>query len=404
MPKIGTAIIKGLVMHASKIQAGFVASSIVVLLMTACGGGGGGTTSVTTTVLSAYVANSGDGTISQYTINPSTGALTPKSPATICSMIVANLCNTSSFPASVAIDPTNKYAYVANSADQVISQFTIGPGGVLQRMNPATVLSGSAGSGPTSIAIDPSGKYAYSANSLTNDIAQFIVDPITGALTPMAPPTVSPCSPATTCTQGIWPISITVDPLGKYVYVANQTDNSVSQFIIGPSGALTPMATATVAGVTTPSSITVDPSGNFAYVTNNLATPNASITQFSIASGALTSPTTPGLGSVLTLPTSMAIDPSGTHAYLAHGSGIYPYTINASGLLDNMNPINPTGGTAPQSVAIDSLGKFVYVANKGSDNISQFNIGAGGALSTPTVTQGAVGSQPYSITTAVLKL
>ncbi len=153
-------------MHTSKIQVGFAVLSIVVLLMSACGGGGGGggTTPGTTTVLSAYVANYGDNSISQYTINPTTGALTPKSPATICAVPPQTTSCTVSGPQSVAVEPSGKYVYVANSVAG-ISQFTIGPGGVLQPMNPATVQSGPYGNSPTSVAVDPSGKYLYAVNS-----------------------------------------------------------------------------------------------------------------------------------------------------------------------------------------------------------------------------------------------
>jgi 6-phosphogluconolactonase (cycloisomerase 2 family) len=53
--------------------------------------------------------------------------------------------------------------------------------------NGALALSGSpvaAGLLPASIVLDPSGLFAYVANDNSNDISVYAVDPTTGALTP----------------------------------------------------------------------------------------------------------------------------------------------------------------------------------------------------------------------------
>jgi len=388
-------------MQASKIQAGFAALSIVVLLMTACGGGGGGgTTTGTSTVLSAYVANYGDGTILQYTVNPSTGALMPKSPATICAVPPQTTPCTNYDPQSITVDPAGKYAYVANSLAG-ISQFTIGPGGVLQPMNPATVPWGSYASSPTSVAIDPSGKYLYAVNSAGSEVAQFIIDPTNGTLTSMSTPTV--------CTFSLCALNasayayITVDPTGNYVYVADQGNNLVEEFSIGSGGGLTYKGS--VATGTSPISIAIDPADNNAYVVN-YGNPST-ITQYSIASGLLTSKAiTGGAGTQLVNATSITIDHSGSFAYVASGSGLFQLPITSvTGTLSIPSSVAAiwTGGTPVQSVAIDASGKFVFVANQSSStyttgSVSQFSIGAGGALSNPVETP--AGNQAYFITTA----
>jgi DNA-binding beta-propeller fold protein YncE len=51
------------------------------------------------------------------------------------------------------------------------------------------------------------------------------------------------------------PLSVTVDRSGKYVYVANNGDNTVSQYTIGADGTLTAMSPATVAAGTNPASV-----------------------------------------------------------------------------------------------------------------------------------------------------
>ena len=171
-------------MHLLGEKIDFPALIVVSILLSACGGGGNsGTATGTNAAGFAYAANSGDSTISQYTIDAN-GALSPIG-------TIASGAN----PNSVTIHPAGKFVYVANSGYQVISQYTISAGGGLVPMSPATVPSGSPGSAPVSIAVDPSGKYAYAANSLSDDVAQFTINLTSGILTPMTTATVTPCSP-----------------------------------------------------------------------------------------------------------------------------------------------------------------------------------------------------------------
>jgi DNA-binding beta-propeller fold protein YncE len=86
----------------------------------------------------AYVPNSNGNNVSQFTVDPNSGALTPMSTATV----VAGLS-----PVALAVDPSGKYAYVTNGGQGNISQYTVGIDGALTAM-PNTVA---AGSGPWSI-------------------------------------------------------------------------------------------------------------------------------------------------------------------------------------------------------------------------------------------------------------
>ena len=371
-------------MHSTHLK--FSALCLLAILLVSCGGGGSSSSGGTTTVRSAYVANYGDGTISQYTID-ATGALIPIFPSTIPSIAGSSTSN----PTSVTVAPSGKYVYVANSLDSVISQFTIGAGGALVPMSMPTVLSGVAGSGPVSVIVDPTGKYVFAANSGSKDVTQFTIG-TNGALTN-----------SMTIAAGTNPASVTIDPTGKYDYVVNSgftcaascvtIPGSVSQYNINATtGALIANGLPVATG-TDPISITVGPTGTYAYVVNY---GSANITPYTIAGGALTATAPVATGSN---PTSIAIDKNGTYAYVANGNGVTQFTITNGALSAPTSTL--TGGFTPRSVTIDASGKYLYVANQ-ADSISQFTIGAGGALSaTPTITSGAVNSQPYSITTAV---
>jgi DNA-binding beta-propeller fold protein YncE len=83
------------------------------------------------------------------------------------------------------------------------------------------------------------------ANAGGATVSQYSIG-ASGGLTPMGTPTVA---------AGSLPQSVSVDPSGKYAYVANY-GGDVSQYTIGASGGLTPMGTPTVAAGTGPISVT----------------------------------------------------------------------------------------------------------------------------------------------------
>jgi 6-phosphogluconolactonase (cycloisomerase 2 family) len=108
------------------------------------------------------------GSVSMYSINPTTGVLT-----SLGSPVAAGTCT-----GSLAVDPLGKFAYVASSQDNNVSMYSIDAStGILTLIG--TTATGSA---PTSLAIHPSGKYAYVVNSGSNSVSMYSIDGATGAL------------------------------------------------------------------------------------------------------------------------------------------------------------------------------------------------------------------------------
>jgi DNA-binding beta-propeller fold protein YncE len=65
------------------------------------------------------------------------------------------------------------------------------------------------------------------------------------------------------------PYGIAVDPMGKFVYVANQRGSNVSAYTINPStGALAAVSGSPFAAGSTAEGVAVDPMGKFLYVAN----------------------------------------------------------------------------------------------------------------------------------------
>jgi len=341
----------------------------------------------------AYVTNNhsygGGGSVSQYTIGAD-GALTPNSPATIAAQ--AGPFSLAISRGTVPVAAVAKYAYVTNYGNGYnngsVSQYTISADGGLISMATPTVA---AGPGSYTVTADPSGKYVYVANYEGNTVSQYTIGADGGLIT-MPTPTVA---------AGTGPYSVTVDPSGQYAYVANYNGNTISQYTIGADGALTPMATPTVAAGSYPFSVTVDPSGQYVYVTNSWG--GTYVSQYTIgATGALTPMATPTVAAGAT-PWSVTVDPSGQYAYVTNYSDntVSQYTIGANGELTPMTPATIAAGTNPSSVTVDPSGQHVYVANSFNTNVgtvSQYTIGPTGALTPMTPATVETGSSPYSVT------
>ena len=143
-----------------------------------------------------------------------------------------------------------------------------------------------AGTVPSAIAEDPSSRFVYITDQQTNQLYGNVVNN-DGSLTPMVN------SPFST---GRFPVALTIDPRGKYLYVANFSDSTVGAYAIDTSTG-TPASTVGSASVNTdtgPRCITIEPAlGIYLYTANNLQ---------SDVSAMKLNPSTGGLGQVQNTP------------------------------------------------------------------------------------------------------
>lgn len=136
---------------------------------------------------SAYVTNINSGTVSQYDIDPVSGALSPKTPSTVGTGIGPTN--------GVAITPDGTSAYVYNSGvgggsppAEAVSQYDINPtSGTLSPKTPATVPA-RQGSTASGLAVSPDGRNLYVVNHFV--VSQYTIDPTSGRLTPNNPATI----------------------------------------------------------------------------------------------------------------------------------------------------------------------------------------------------------------------
>ena len=100
----------------------------------------------------------------------------------------------------MAADPTNRFVYVTDYASNQFIGYTVQSNGILNFLINGPFKTGNE---PTAIAIDPRGKYIYVANALDSSVSSYFIDLATG--TPSAAVNVTGASINATDTQ---PVSI----------------------------------------------------------------------------------------------------------------------------------------------------------------------------------------------------
>jgi 6-phosphogluconolactonase (cycloisomerase 2 family) len=350
-------------------------------------------TVVTGTAHFAYVANDlGDttfpgGSISTFTVTASPTSTTPFTPTVPPSIFMGD-------PVGLLIHPSNAWMYEQEAGSNIYI-INVASDGTL---HPAAIGPAVGGSGNANyMASDPYGRLLYATDDVGGTLFGFTVSPTDGTLT-----TISGAALFTTLGTPTW---VGVDPTGQYVYVVNQTSNSVSAYSItqtpGPTfGTLTPLSSGGTANTgSTPQFAAMDPSGTHLYVANS---GDNTITMIPLGpNGALGTPVTSSAISPATSIDNVIVDPSGTHIYaldLGTTAGqVFGFALNSDGTI-NMTPIPgtpiATGDYPAYNMVVDPTGVLLALTNNFDGppgTVSLFNIGASPVTAdTPAV----VGSAP----------
>jgi 6-phosphogluconolactonase (cycloisomerase 2 family) len=212
----------------------------------------------------------------------------------------------SNTPQGLAVDPTSQFLFATASLKHALHAYTIG--------TPATTLLTEVASSPVNTDSTPygvitsplgnaNGGFVFVTESGVGRVGVFSYDNM-GNLTELT-------KYGSPWPSGMQSEGIAIDPTGVYLYVANYADGTVSSFSINTNGSLTAIQTENQAVSTGnlsmipnpgPMDVKVDPTGRFVYVVNYL---DESISLFTSASGMLTLVATYPTGSG---PVALAID------------------------------------------------------------------------------------------------
>jgi DNA-binding beta-propeller fold protein YncE len=185
-------------------------------------------------------------------------------------------------------------------------------------------------------------------------------------------------------------------PNGKNLYVINHDDNTIVEFAIGTDGKLYPQQTCNLPG-SYPTQLTVNKAGTYLYVVETYQ-PNFSLSipgpgalvAFPInangqlgATGSLCQPVPDGTNAFFALgnnPVSVNVLANGNFLYAVNESdaSISAFQVGSDGVLSSIGLFNV--GTAPNAVAGDPTGKFLYVTDGASNQMYGFLVQSNGSL------------------------
>jgi len=288
---------------------------------------------------------------------------------------------------TLVMHPSGRFLYASNTYSNFISAYAIDPAsGKLADIDGSPFLAGdtfpidaqlaglvqfpvSAGGAPFYTAMHPSGQFLYVVNWLGASLSAFRIDPDSGVLSLLDDfPLIT----------GINPYAVGVHPSGQFLYVANWADNALWGYRIGSvSGELTlvPGSPFAVEG-RSPVAVTFDPAGQYAYVSNYHSN-NVSVFDVDGKSGVLslrdTVQTRSGPWSLALVSGEVSAPPAARPAFGLSGKTLVLLRQSANdGELNQLASI--VAGDRPVAVVARRDGRFVYVADAGSDHIYAFRV------------------------------
>ncbi len=298
--------------------------------------------------------------VSVFRVQPLTGQLTPvpNSPFTVPGIA----------PWGIAVSPNGKFVYVGTSYSGICA-FALD-----QQTGALTLIANySVSGGAPSVTISPNGKFLYA--TAAKGFLGFTINESDGALHLV---NGSPFDHEDSYEQ------IAIDPTSTFAFglVQNPTnppESWVESMQILPNGQVLFWPVPANVGVL-PLDIRVDGSGRFVYVAN---WGDSTISGFSITpgSGALSdlpgSPYSQGLSD----PDSLAPTPDGKAVVVDNevGSSVGAQAINTDGSLAPLGPLQPAE-EYPNSVVVDPTNEFAYSANTNSNSVTAYRVDAATGL------------------------
>jgi 6-phosphogluconolactonase (cycloisomerase 2 family) len=235
---------------------------------------------------------------------------------------------------------------------------------------------------------------------------------------------------------GRQPVAEAVSADNSSLFVVNQDDNTIVQFIIGNDGKLYPNNTVNTPGVyplavaanksdlfvvdtyqPLPNCSTASPCSGSIAVFPLLAGGSASgapcATSVCIGTAATNSSVSgqywplavPGKSGDVIVPTGVNVLPSGNFVYVTaydssskpiHTGYVFAFAVGSGGVLTPVNGSPFAAGTQPSAVASDSTGAYLYVTDYAAGNVQGFDISSG-ALTPMPGSPFAAGNQPAAI-------
>lgn len=234
-------------------------------------------------------------------------------------------------PCHVSVDPSGKMAFASNYTGGSFTAYTLAGDG---KINPPTYSQQFTGKGPNEkrqekphahfTSATPNGKYVYTVDLGTDHIMNYVVNTQTGELKP------NPAQPVFNAKPGSGPRHFAVSASGKYLYLLNELDLTLTACSISDAGVITPIAAYETIPPdfkepSTSAAVHLHPNGKFVYTSNR-----------------------------------------------GHNS-VSAFMIKPNGELEKVDEVTKAIKT-PRDFNIDPTGKYMIVANQDKNNLVVYEI------------------------------
>ena len=285
---------------------------------------------------------------------------------------------------------TGDYIYVANSATNSLSAFSVGSSAL-------TLISGSPyalGFAPNSVAVSRANTFVYVAGG--SQINAYTIG-TGGVLTADTAGNI-----ATTVSTSFAALETSID--GNWLFALDAALQAVNVYSINlNTGALAlkssvPLGLAAITLTAANTHLRISPSGTLLGLALGVGGDEAFSFNTSTGALALVSAVTPNAAYN---DNSVVFDSTSSYMFVARNvigatSGfVVPYTISSSGVLAASSAASVATGQTPFDLLLDSTGTYLYVANRGSSTVSN-----SGTVTGYTLTSGgtltALASSPFA--------
>jgi len=165
---------------------------------------------------------------------------------------------------SINVSPDNRFVFVADlGLDKIMIYKLDVEKGTIAANDPAFAKV-KPGAGPRHFTFGADGRYAYVINELDGTVTAFAYQPASGTLTEIQTITTLPdgFAGSSSCAE------VRVHPSGRFLYGSNRGHDSIAVYRIDPAEGTLTFVEHERAGIKTPRNFNIDPTGKFCLVAN----------------------------------------------------------------------------------------------------------------------------------------
>ncbi|WP_031485538.1 lactonase family protein [Streptomyces bicolor] len=274
-------------------------------------------------------------------------------------------------PSYLALHPDGRTLYAVNEReDGAVTAVRVADRKVLGSRS-------TGGAAPCHLSVHPSGRWLLSANYGTGSVAVHPIDASgalgerTGLVTHSSP-APGPGQESPHAHQFI------TSPDGRHVLAVDLgTDTVYTYRLDEKAGTLTEVARAQTEPGAGPRHLTFHPGGRYAYLANEVDN-SVTVCTYDPGTGRLTigAEQDTGTGSGTSYPAQIVVTPNGRYAYLANRghNSLARYAVEADGARLKLLDTVPVFGDFPRQIALSPEGTLLFAANQRSSTVSVFRV------------------------------